>query len=111
MRRFRGWLFAMAAVVGAGCDPCQELTECFVDAHVSAEGSLVQSGSGEGVAGVSVDFIRIGGVGLAVDSVHVETDGSGRYVLRIEAEDAGNADFRAVVSPPGREPYPIPSVV
>ncbi|MBT6373242.1 MAG: hypothetical protein HOJ74_00815 [Gemmatimonadales bacterium] len=111
MRRFRGWLFAMAAVVGAGCDPCQELTECFVDAHVSAEGSLVQSDSGEGVAGVSVDFIRIGGVGLAVDSVHVETDGSGRYVLRIEAEDAGNADFRAVVSPPGREPYPIPSVV
>jgi len=100
---------ALSSVV-AGCEPCDGVIGCDSgSARVAVDGRILDPWSGMPVAGTRLTFLRRDGVALADDSVTVVAGADGRFELRVEAAEAGEAivDVRVESSGPSDPPYLI----
>lgn len=90
------------------CGRCDGILGCSGAARMSAEGQIIVRETGAPVHGVTLDFVRTGGVELAADSVRTTTDGYGHFQLSVDASGIGEVVGDLVVRPPAPgQPYRI----
>lgn len=99
---------AALTLTAAGCDPCDGVVGCSAGgARIAVEGRILDPWNGMPVAGTRLTFLRRDGVALADDSVNVIVGTDGRFELRVEAEEVGEAivDVRVESANPSEPPY------
>jgi hypothetical protein len=101
---------AVATMTGLGCDPCSGIASCARGDFLAAAGQVVEAGTGNGIDGVRLDFIRVGGVDVSVDSLSTVTHGGGYWEVEFTPSSAGELQADVRVSPPGEAPYVIRSL-
>ena len=89
----------------ASCDPCTGIASCASGAYLSATGQIVDADTRQGVDGVRIDAIRVGGIELEQDSLSTVTSNGGFWRLEFSPTSAGTLDADFQVSPPGVESY------
>lgn len=92
-------LLAGLVTVAAACEPCAGVSGCTSGPQLSLEGSLVSHLNGQVQAGVRVDVIRTGGVGLDPDSSSTTTDRNGHWQLSARATSPGEVVVAIAIHP------------
>lgn len=105
-------LVAIALLPGvlASCDPCSGVVSCSSGAYLSATGQIVDAQTRQGVDGVRIDAIRVGGIEVGQDSLSTVTSGGGFWRLEFSPASAGTLDADFQVSPPGVASYRLHDV-
>ncbi|MEX2582261.1 MAG: hypothetical protein WD766_03260, partial [Gemmatimonadota bacterium] len=99
----------LAPLLGA-CDPCAGLGSCAAP-QIRYEGRVEKLYPGGPAAGLRVEFIRTGGVGLSMNRIETETGEDGRFRLALDAEAEGEVIGDLVIHlPPPIEPEVIEDV-
>jgi hypothetical protein len=98
-------LCAALAAALTGCEPCAGVANCSNDAYLAATGQIVDAATRQGVDGVRIDAIRVGGIGVGRDSISTVTSGGGFWRLEFTPTATGTLDVDFVVSPPSVDPY------
>lgn len=103
---------ASAMLIGtlAACDPCAGVVSCASNAYLSATGQLVDPNTRLGVDGVRVMAVRVGGIGVARDSLSTVTSDGGFWRLEFEPQAAGSLDVDFIVTPPSDSAFRLHSV-
>jgi len=96
-----------ACLMTTACDPCSGIIGCDRGDYLAASGQIVDAGTGHGVDGVRLAFVRSGGIELASDSATTITSGDGFWQIELSPMTAGEVLVDVHVSPPGEEPYLI----
>ena len=99
MKRLRFAVLAGALATQSACDPCFGIALCNVAPRVAVSGQILNDTSGRGEAGATIDFVRRGGVGMAVDSFRTMTDADGLFLLEGEAAEVGEVMAELAVRP------------
>lgn len=101
-------LWSLLVLVGA-CDPCSGVVGCTVSPRLSVVGQLLDSETGQPVAGATIDFIRTSGAPLTPDSIRATTDREGLFQL--DGEAGANVEIVGdmVVRLPGTGGGPVSS--
>jgi hypothetical protein len=92
------------------CDPCSGIASCSSGAYLSATGQIVDAESRQGVDGVRIDAIRVGGIEVEKDSLSTVTSNGGFWRLEFSPTSAGTLDADFQVSPPGVASYRLHGV-
>lgn len=94
----------------AACDPCAGVASCARGDYLAAAGQVVEAGTGDGVDGVRLDFIRSGGVEVSADSLSTVTRDGGFWDVEFSPSSAGELLVDVRVSPPGELPYVVHNI-
>lgn len=98
---------AITSMASLGCDPCSGIASCARGDFLAASGQVVEAGTGRGVDGVRLDFVRVGGIALSADSLSTTTHGGGFWSLEFSPTSSGQLRVDVRVSAPGEAPYVI----
>ena len=99
---------AALALSLAACDPCSGIASCSAGGrYLSATGQIVDRLTGTGVEGARIDVVRVGGVGVAQDSLAVTTSAGGFWRVEFAPSEAGTLDVDVKVDAPGGVPYRV----
>lgn len=108
MRPFIAATGAVLALSLAACDPCSGIASCSAGGqYLAVSGQIVDRLSGQGVDGARIDVVRVGGVGVARDSIAVTTSGGGFWRVEFAPSEAGLLDADVKVDAPGGVPYRV----
>ena len=112
MRRITSLAAALAlcTLTSVGCDPCSGIASCSRGDFLAAAGQIVEAGTGHGVDGAQLDFVRVGGVAVATDSQSIITHDGGFWEVEFAPSSAGELLVDVRVSAPGEVPYVIRSL-
>jgi hypothetical protein len=99
--------FVAICLATSACDPCAGIASCARGDYLAASGQMVDAGTGHGVDGVRLDFIRRGGVEVSADSLTTVSASGGFWDVEFAPSSAGELLVDVRVSPPGEEPYLI----
>jgi hypothetical protein len=98
-------------VTQMSCDPCSGIARCERAAYLAIDGQIVDPVSGRGIDGVPIDVIRVGGVGVDVDSLSTLTSDGGHWRVELAPHEAGSVAVVIAVSAPGVARYRVPVTV
>lgn len=101
---------AVSFAVFTACDPCSGIIGCSSGAYLAASGQVVDADTRQGVDGVRIDAMRVGGIGLAQDSLSTVTRDGGFWRLEFAPDAAGTVAMDFQVSPPGADSYRLNAV-
>lgn len=97
-------------IVLTSCDPCSGIASCSSGAYLSATGQIVDAETRQGVDGVRIDAIRVGGIEVEQDSLSTVTSNGGFWRLEFSPTSAGTLDADFQVSPPNVASYRLHGV-
>lgn len=94
------------------CDECAGTPSCRVYPTVSVSGQFVEHKTDRAVSGVSVAFVRTGGIDLINDTLWGVSDRDGFFIARGGSIYSGRVEGKLIVNPPAPfEPFVVPDVV
>jgi hypothetical protein len=105
--RWRGTAVILLGAICAACDPCASITGCVDRAQLTITGRILRDANAEPVAGARVDFVRVSGVALDLDSSRTVTDAEGLFTLRVEAQTSGLVTGEIVIRGAPGDPEPF----
>lgn len=95
----------------ASCDECAGTPSCHGYPTVSISGQFVEHRLDRVVPGVSVAFVRTGGIDLIADTLRGVTDGDGFFNVRGGSIYNGRVQGKLLVTPPAPlRPFTVPDV-
>jgi hypothetical protein len=92
------------------CDPCTGIASCSSGAYLAAAGQIVDAATRQGVDGVRIDAVRVGGIEVAQDSLSTVTSGGGFWRIEFTPKSTGTVDVDFQVSPPKVDSYRLHAV-
>lgn len=95
----------------AACDPCAGIANCARGDFLAATGQVVEAENGHGVDGTRLEFMRVGGIEIASDSLTVISGEGGFWKVEFTPMAPGDLVVDVHVSPPGEEGYFVRSLV
>lgn len=107
--RIHALLLPVLAALPA-CDPCTGIAACSNGQYLSANGQIVDHGSGRGIDGVRLDVVRVGGIAVANDSIRTVTADGGFWRAEFEPVSRGTLFVDVEVAPPNESAYRVRGV-